>query len=135
MVKKTINPAVKKDKPAPVSTKAPAKPKSHKTSGWRSRRLKDAYFAVWTVVGIMLIVAAAVAVLGSGTWVENLNLAETGRSSAPAAQQQPQQPPQPSQEELDCVIDGVGEERFTELQQGDAPDAAENAVIEECLEF
>lgn len=130
--KKSTNTTSKTKSPA-TSRRVATKPKSN-NPGWRSRRLKDVYYAVWSAVGVILIVLAAVAVFGSGTWVENLNVTEVSQSPGQSAQQ-PQQPPQPSQEELDCVMDGVGEERFVELQQGGQPDPEESAVIEECLEF
>lgn len=77
----------------------------------------------------------AVAVFGSDSWTENLNIA----SEAPAAGQQPpaaqpQQPPQPTEEQLNCVRQEVGEERFSELEQGDAASEEESGVIQKCLQ-
>lgn len=100
-----------------------------------SQVFKNAYYAIWSVVGLIVIIMLAVAVFGSGSWVENLNIA----SEAPAAEQQPpaaepQQPPQPTEDQLNCVRKGVGEKRFSELEQGDAANEKENGIIQKCLQ-
>lgn len=94
-------------------------------------RIRDIFFAVWSVVGVIIIVIAGVGALGSGTWSENLNLSNTPQS---AQQQAPQPPNQPTKEQLDCVSDELGEKRFLELQQGGQPDEKETAIIEKCLQ-
>ena len=102
---------------------------------------------VWSVVGVIVLALLGIAILGSDSWQENLNLAPTqqtitegqdanGTAGQPP-QQQPapqQQPPEPSPEQLACVADELGEERLEELTQGaEATDPEEIAVIESCL--
>ncbi|MDZ7744797.1 MAG: hypothetical protein U5K77_03535 [Candidatus Saccharibacteria bacterium] len=115
-----------------------SKDKSTDSSGF-SRGLKNFNYMVWSTIGVAVLTLMAVAVFGSGTWVENLNLTkqpevaqqqDTQGSQTPPPQQQQQQP---TQEQLDCVSDEVGEERFTELQQGQQPNQEETAAIQTCL--
>ncbi len=101
------------------------------------RFMKTLFYTVWSVLGIMLIALLSIAVFGSGTWVENLDISEPVATEAPPAQQeQPpaaQQPAEPTEEQLACVADEVGEERLMELQQGAQPEADEAVLIQECL--
>ena len=98
--------------------------------------LKNAYYFIWSVLGLILIVLLSVAIFGGDSWVKNLNIAS---ETPPASEQQPpaaqpQQPPQPTEDQLDCVRQEVGEERFSELEQGDAANEEENSIIQECLQ-
>lgn len=98
--------------------------------------VKNVGITAWSLVGVLILVLASIAIFGSGSWVENLNIAsekQTEQQPAPA-QQQPQQPQQPTQEQLSCVSDELGEERFTELQQGGQPTQEETTLIQECLQ-
>lgn len=104
------------------------------------RFIRSASYTVWTVLGVLLITLLSVAVLGSGTWQENLNISEpvvVEESSAPESQQpaqQPQQPVEPTAEQLACISEQVGEERLAELQQGaDLESEQEAAILEACL--
>ncbi|MBW3568897.1 hypothetical protein KY385_02085 [Candidatus Parcubacteria bacterium] len=98
-----------------------------------TRRLRNISYIVWSVVGIMVIILLSVAIFRSGTWVENLNLADTPQP-AEQTQQPPQQQPQPTQEQLDCVSEKLGEKRFEELQQGEQPKPEETSAIQACLQ-
>ena len=99
------------------------------------RGLRAFSYAVWSLVGIMVLALLSVAVFGEGTWVENLNLTETNTTAQEPVPQQPtpQRPPQPTEEQLACVAEEVGEDRFAELQQGAQPEGDEATIIQECL--
>lgn len=109
-----------------------------------AKTLKSAFLVVWTVVGIILIVLAFIAMTGEGTWTENLNLSaapaevegeSTTQQTAPQQQQPQQQPQQPTQEQLACVSEALGEERLAELEQGaQAESEEEAATIQQCLQ-
>jgi|GEM_PF-2106302 len=95
---------------------------------------RTAFFVIWSVVGMLIAIMLTVAMFGGGTLLESLG----SGGSTPNAEQtptQPQQPPQPTEDQLGCVRDEVGEDRFNELQQGGAPaDEKENAAIQKCLQ-
>lgn len=96
---------------------------------------KNAYFVIWSVVGLTVLGLLAVGIFGSDSMEENLNITageDASQQTAPQ-QAQPQQPPQPTEEQLSCVENEVGEDRFEELQQGGQPEEGEAAIIEECL--
>lgn len=106
------------------------------------RFIKPAYYTVWTVLGIMIITLLSIAIFGSGTWQENLNISEPAEIEQPAqqqqqpAQQQQQQPEaiEPTEEQLACIAEQIGDERLFELQQGaDVESQDEAAVVEACL--
>lgn len=103
-----------------------------------SEQLKALYYAVWSVVGLTLLILISVAVFGSDSWVENLNITEVAQApeqtQTQQPQAQPQQPPQPTEEQLSCVSDEVGEDRLAELEQGDAATEEESLAIQECLQ-
>lgn len=101
--------------------------------GLLTQRLRNISYFIWSVVGIMVIILLSVAIFRSGTWVENLNLADTPQPSE-QTQQPPQQPPQPTKEQLDCISDELGEKRFEELQQGEQPKPNETSAIQSCLQ-
>ena len=99
----------------------------------KSNFLVNAYYAIWSIVGLLLIILVSIAVFGADSWSENLNLKPT--NDQPAQQEAPQQPQQPTEEELDCVAEELGEERLEELEMGAPAEGDEQAVIEECLGF
>lgn len=103
-------------------------------------------YTIWAALGLFIFVLLSIAVFGSGSWQENLNLAPTqddgattqedAGAAAPAPEQQapPQQPPEPTAEQLACVGEELGEERLNELTAGaESSDPEEIAVIEACL--
>lgn len=102
-------------------------------------------YTVWSVLGLFVLALLSIAVLGSDSWQENLNLVpvqetaeQQGAADAtpPPEQQQapPQQPPEPTPEQLACVEEAVGEERLSELTAGaESSDPDEIAIIEDCL--
>ena len=104
-----------------------------------TRFIKPVFYAVWTVVGIMVITLLSIAVFGSGTWQENLNISdpvvvEEAEQQQSAQQPQQPQPTEPTEEQLACIGNQLGEERLGELLQGsDVEDAQEAAVVEACL--
>lgn len=114
-----------------------AKPERHVVQ--LSEQLKTLYYAVWSVVGLTLLVLISVAVFGSDSWVENLNISDIDQAPEQAQTQQPQaqpqQPPQPTEEQLSCVSDEVGEDRLAELEQGSAATQEESLAIQECLQL
>ncbi|CAN5637716.1 hypothetical protein BH23PAT2_BH23PAT2_08870 [soil metagenome] len=106
------------------------------TEGSRALRgLRALLYTVWSLIGIIVFMLLLVAIFREGTWVENLNLTDPSTTAQQPPQQQPapQQPPQPTEEQLSCVADEVGEERFAELQQGAQPEDEEATIIQECL--
>lgn len=111
--------------------------KAHKTKEGSSFApfVQSAYYGIWSVIGLTVLVLLAIAVFGTNSWEENLNIT-AGQDAAQQAtpqQPQPQQPPQPTEEQLSCVEEEVGESRFKELEQGGQPEEGEAAIIEECL--
>lgn len=98
--------------------------------------LQSVFYAVWTIVGIVVLIVVAVGVFGSDTWVENLNLADTTPAEVQPEQapQQPAQPPEPTAEQLACVAEELGEDRLAELEQGEVATDEEGAVIQRCLQ-
>ena len=95
---------------------------------------------IWSILGLAILVLLAIAVFGSNTWVENLNISpepSTAQTEAvPQEQQAPpqQQPQQPTQAQLDCVAQELGEERLAALEQGEQPTQEESAAIQTCLQ-
>ncbi len=112
------------------------KPKSNDVAKQNlSQRLQDIFYAVWSLVGVIVILVLLVAVFGSGSWTENLHLTSGSQTEEQTAgQSAPQQPQQPTQEQLQCISDEIGQERFAELQQGEQPTEKETAAIEQCLQ-
>ncbi len=114
------------------------------TSAYR-RFITSFCYSVWSVLGLFLLVILSIAMFGSGTWQENLNLAtaqdiveqeSAADATAPPQQQQapPQQPAEPTPEQLACVEEAVGEERLSELAAGaESTDPEEIMIIEQCL--
>ena len=112
------------------------------------RFIKVAFYTVWTVLGLMIIALLWIALLGSGTWQENLNISEqtvlevaapepvepANNNQQPAAPPSEAEPIEPTQEELACIAEQVSEERLMELQQGQEADAEETAIIQGCLQ-
>lgn len=100
-----------------------------------SELIRTVYYAVWSLVGIAILLLMVFAMVGEDSWVENLNLSsDTDTQETAQTQPQPQQQAQPTQEQLDCVAEEVGQERFEELQQGAAAEDEEEALaIQECL--
>lgn len=110
------------------------KPKSKDVDSQNlSQRLQDIFYAVWSLVGVIVILILLVAVFGSGSWTENLHLTSGSQAEEQTAGQQPA-PQQPTQEQLQCVSDEIGQKRFAKLQQGEQPTEEETAAIEQCLQ-
>jgi hypothetical protein len=124
--------------------------------GLLTRFLRNLYYTVWILVGISLLILAGIGYSGEGTWVQNLNLADTSKplevtrtDQQQTATQQPQLPvsdgsqPQPQQQtetfnpdpaQAACIIAEVGDERYAELENGAALTAEEEATARQCLE-
>lgn len=100
-----------------------------KSSSW----LQNVFYAIWSVVGLIAIGLFVAALIGVGS----LSLGDSDAiepQQQPPETAQPQQPPQPTQEQLDCVREQVGDERFAELEQGEFADDEESVIIQECLQ-
>jgi type VI protein secretion system component VasK len=115
----------------PATTKATEK-KVKKVRDFTNARkwLRDAYYAVWTVVGLLIIGAAAYAYISNTSFLNVVQRppAQTEQTAAP----QPQAS-QPTQQQLDCISKEVGQERFDQLNQGQAADQDEAVIIQNCL--
>jgi|GEM_PF-2354300 hypothetical protein len=120
------------------SPKKNTKKNPSKDSNTQLVQIKTIYYSIWSVVGLVILILVSVAVFGADSWSENLNLSSSSPQDVQPAQTQqspqPQQPPQPTQEQLDCVADAVGEERFAELEQGAPAEGDETATIQACLQ-
>ena len=105
------------------------------SSSW----LQSTFYAVWTVIGIVLLALISVGIFGSDTWVENLNLAATTEveqteQAPPQPQEAPPQPAEPTEDQLACVGEELGEERLAELEQGQQATEEEAMIIQQCLQ-
>lgn len=102
------------------------KPSAQSVRQW----LRDAYYAIWSLVGLVLLVAAIVATFSSMSLIDMLS--GTSAADQPPAQQAPEQTG-PTPDQLDCIGDEVGEERLAELEQGAPAKDDETVAIQECL--
>lgn len=119
------------DKNSPTSNNKVSRKLLRTKASW----LENTFYAVWSLIGVALIVLAAVAIFGSDSWVENLNITSSSQTEeVQPTQAQPQQPTQPTQEQLDCVASELGDSRFEELQQGGQANQEETTVIQQCLQ-
>jgi hypothetical protein len=91
--------------------------------------LRDIFFAVWAIVGLFILTAVIMALL------DGPNLLGLRTTATPQTEQTTPQPQtnQPTQDQLDCIANEVGQERFTELNQGQPAEQDEAVIIQNCL--
>lgn len=115
-----------KDKPTSTAKSSQKqKVSAHNVRQW----LRDIYYVVWSLVGLVLLVAVIAATFTNNSL---LNMVAPQTEQPASAQQMPEQAG-PTQEQLDCVSKEVGKDRFVELEQGAPAKEDETAVIQACL--